>query len=373
MFGGDYDHADRVALGSLGNVSCISMKQLQALLNDFLEAHSDMPGVVMHVEAPTLGCSWSGGAGVVDRNGAPLIGDECFRVASITKTFVAVSVLRLIERGVFALDDPALPHIPESAASMLVRAMPDAVSITVRQLLNHTSGVYDFGNDDNYRRAIGADPQRKWSAIDLIGVAFDHGHPYSTPGSEFHYSDTGYVLLALMLERRTDLPLAAALRAESGIDFLGLRHTWLEGKELMPASAPVRAHQYLGPTDTYGFDPSFDGYGGGGLVSTGRDLSFFVRSVVKSELLSPSNTSSMLNCSINTDLGDLGQRMGLGIFESTIDGIIRIGHEGFWGTWMYHFPEYDISVGGAHTAVPFDMAAKQHLLNGAIQILAVGG
>lgn len=349
------------------------MRQLQTLLDEFLEAHDDMPGVVMHVEAPSMGCSWSGGAGVVERSGAPLTGNECFRVASITKTFVAVSVLRLIEREVFALDDQAVPHIPEPAASMLVRAMPDAASITVRQLLNHTSGVYDFGNDDNYRRAIGADPRRNWSAIDLIGVAFDHGAPYSTPGTEFHYSDTGYVLLALILERHTALPFAAALRAESGIDDLGLGCTWLEGKEPAPSSAPVRVHQYLGPTDTYGFDPSFDGYGGGGLVSTGRDLSIFVRALVGSELLSSPITASMLNCSVDTDLGDLGQRMGLGIFESTIDGITRIGHEGFWGTWMYHFPEHDITVGGAHTSIPFDMAAKQRLLNGAVRVLAVGG
>lgn len=349
------------------------MEQLQNLLDDFLTVHDDMPGVVMHVEAPSIDCSWSGGAGVVERGGAPLSGNECFRVASITKTFVAVSVLRLVERGLFALDDPALPHVPEPAASMVVRAMPDATSITVRHLLNHTSGVYDFGNDVNFRRAIGADPLRNWSPIDLISVAFDNGDPYSTPGMEFHYSDTGYVLLALLLERHTDLPFASALRAESGIDILGLRHTWLEGKETAPASAPVRAHQYLGSTDTYGFNPSFDGYGGGGLVSTGRDLSIFVRAVVAAKLLTFPNTSTMLNFSVDTDLGDLGQRMGLGIFESTIDGIKRIGHEGFWGTWMYHFPEHDITVAGAHTSIPFDMAAKQRLLNGAVRVLAADG
>ena len=349
------------------------MAPLQTLLDQFLAAHTDMPGVVMHVESPSLRCSWSGGAGVLERDGAALTGNECFRTASITKTFVAVSVLRLVDRGVVVLDEPALPHIPEPAASMLRAAVPDAPVITVRHLLQHTSGVYDFGNDDHYRRAIGADPQREWSATDLIGMAFDHGAPYCAPGAAFHYSDTGYVLLALLLERHASLPFATALRAESGIDELGLPHTWLEGKEPAPADAPPRAHQYLGPTDTFGFNPSFDGYGGGGLVCTARDLATYVRAVATGALLPPTLTAAMLDCSAVTDLGDVGQRCGLGIFQSTIDGIVRIGHEGFWGTWMYHFPEHDVTVAGAHTAIPFDMASKQRLLHGVIHALRDGG
>ena len=348
------------------------MTSFQSLLDDFLAAHDDMPGVLLHVEAPAAGCSWTGAAGVVERGGRALKGDECFRVASITKTFVAVAVLRLVDAGTVALDEPALPHVPEPAASMFRRAMTDATVITVRQLLQHTSGVYDFGNDVNYRRAIGADPTREWSATDLIGIAFDHGRPYGPPGTAFHYSDTGYVLLALLLEQHTGLPLAAALRTTADMEQLGLSHTWLEGKEPEPVAAPTRVHQYLGQADTFGFNPSFDGYGGGGLVSTGHDLATYVRAVARGELLSPESTAAMLDFTAITDLGDIGQRCGLGIFHSNIDGIERIGHEGFWGTWMYHLPEYDITVAGAHTSIPFDVPAKQRLINGTVRALAEG-
>ncbi len=348
------------------------MPMFQPLLDDFLAAHDDMPGVLLHVEAPAIGCSWSGAGGVLERGGRALTGSECFRTASITKTFVAVAVLRLVDAGVVALDEPALPHIPEPAASMFRRAVPDSAVITVRQLLQHTSGVYDFGNDEHYRRAIGADPAREWSATDLIGIAFEHGSPYGPPGTAFHYSDTGYVLLALLLEQHTGLPLAAALRTTAGIEQLGLADTWLEGKAPAPVGAPLRVHQYLGRADTFGFNPSFDGYGGGGLVSTGHDLALYVRAVARGELLSPESTAAMLDFTAVTDLGDLGQRCGLGIFHSTIDGIERIGHEGFWGTWMYHFPEHDITVAGAHTSIPFDMPAKQRLINGAVHTLTGG-
>jgi D-alanyl-D-alanine carboxypeptidase len=343
---------------------------LDGLLDEFLDAHADMPAVVLHVDAPGAGGSWTGGAGVASRGGAPVTGHECFRIASITKTFVAVGVLRMVERGVVGLDDPALPMIPEPAASMFAAAMAEAPAITVRQLLQHTSGVYDFGNDANYRRAIAKDPTRVWSATDLIGVAFEHGTSYGPPGEAFHYSDTGYVLLALALEHHARAPFAAALRAASGIDELGLACTWLEGKEPVPPGAPTRLHQHMGDVDTFGFDPSFDGYGGGGLVSTGGDLARFLRALVAGELLGREATAAMLSCSAVTDLGDIGQRCGLGIFESTVDGIVRIGHEGFWGTWMYHFPEHDVTVAGAHTSIPFDMPAKQRLLNGVARLLS---
>jgi D-alanyl-D-alanine carboxypeptidase len=348
------------------------MRSLQPLLDDFLAAHDDMPGVLLHVEAPSISSSWSGGAGVAERGGQQLTGRECFRVASITKTFVAVSVLRLVDAGTIALDEPALPHISEPAASMFRRAVPDATVITVRQLLQHTSGVYDFGNDVHYRRAIGEDPAREWSATDLIGIAFEHGSSYGPPGEAFHYSDTGYVLLALLLEQCTGLPLAAALRTTAGIEQLGLAATWLEGKEPEPLEVPQRVHQYVGQADTFDFNPSFDGYGGGGLVSTGHDLATYVRAIARGELLSPESTAAMLDFTAITDLGDIGQRCGLGIFHSSVDGIGRIGHEGFWGTWMYHFPEHDITVAGAHTSIPFDMPAKQRLINGAVRALAGG-
>jgi D-alanyl-D-alanine carboxypeptidase len=273
---------------------------------------------------------------------------------------------------VLALDDVALAHIPEPAATMFAAAMPTAPAITLRQLLQHTGGVFDFGTAAPYRDAIGADPHRVWSATDLLAVAFDHGTPYGPPGEAFHYSDTGYVLLALVLEAHTGLPFAAALRSLVGIDTLGLSHTWLEGKETPPVGAPARVHQYMAATDTFDWDPSFDGYGGGGLASTSRDLAVFIRSLVRGELLLEELTTEMLRCDAETNFGEMGQWSGLGIFASTIDGSRRFGHEGFWGVWMYHYPEHDITVTGVHTDFVFDPAAKSQLLHGAVRLLAGG-
>lgn len=90
---------------------------LAQLLRDFLAAHETMPGVLLHVDAPAIGLSWSGGAGVgqlggTGSDGTTLDGTECFRTASVTKTFVAVAVLRLLGSIGATIDDPALGHLP---------------------------------------------------------------------------------------------------------------------------------------------------------------------------------------------------------------------------------------------------------------------
>lgn len=346
------------------------MHALQQLLDDFMAANTSMPGALLHVEAPSAGVSWSGASGVVERGGGPLDPSSCFRTASVTKTFVATALLRLAERGGLAIDDPVLAHLPDRAADLLVSHAPLAGDITLRHVLRHTSGVYDFGNDSLYRRTIALEPSKVWSAYDLIGLAFAQGAPYCPPGQAFHYSDTGYVLLALVLEHRTSLGFAAALRDLAGIDDIGLTHTWLEGKEPAPPGAPPRAHQYVGADDTFAWDPSFDGYGGGGLVSTSTDLVRFIRSVLVGDLLTPESRASMLDTCTPTGFGLVGQRHGLGVFETIDGGFRRLGHEGFWGVWMYHFPDHDVTVGGVHTALPFDPESKERLITGPVRLLA---
>ncbi|MCX6519777.1 MAG: serine hydrolase [Actinobacteria bacterium] len=353
------------------------MDDLQRLLDDFIAAHpplapgvDGMPGVVMHVDAPRAGVRWTGAAGVIERGGAPLTPDACFRTASVTKTYVATAVMRLVEQGRLHLTDPLLDHLPVDTADLVRRSVAHSPAITVEQVLRHTSGIYDFGTDPTYRRTIGREPHKVWSAADLIGIALEHDHPHDPSGVTFHYSDTGYVLLALMLERATGTGFASALRALVGLDVLGLPFTWLEGKEPVPADAPPRAHQYLGADDTFHFDPSFDGYGGGGLVSTAGELARFLRALVDGEVLGRAETAALLDTTTPTDLGELGQRCGLGIFASTVEGIERIGHEGFWGIWMYHFPAHDITIAGAHTGLPYDGTAKRALLHGPIRLLS---
>ncbi len=169
----------------------------------------------------------------------------------------------------------------------------------------------------------------------------NHGKPLAQPGTEFHYSDTGYVLLGEILERVTGQSLAAAYRTLLHLNQLGLADTYLETLEPKPAHAKQRAHQYLGTIDTAGFDPSFDLYGGGGLVSTVDDLARFYRALLGGHVFAKAAT---LHAMLGNPRLPGTSGLGMGIFAESIGQTACWHHDGFWGTTVLHCP-------GAHATI----------------------
>jgi D-alanyl-D-alanine carboxypeptidase len=190
----------------------------------------------------------------------------------------------------------------------------------------------------------------------------DHGKPYAPPGKGFHYSDTGYVLLGEILERRTGRGLAGAYRTLLGFKKLGLAANYLETLEPRPRAARPRAHQYYETIDSTGFDPSFDLYGGGGIVSTVDDLARFYRALLEGRVFKRAAT-------LRTMLGKANpQRVadaGMGIFSVEIGGRAGEscwGHSGFWGTTVVHCPNSGITLALAvNQGKGFDRPSQQFL------------
>lgn len=201
------------------------------------------------------------------------------------------------------------------------------------------------------------------------------------PGERFHYSDTGYTLLAGAVEQVSGRPLPDAYRTLLPLDRIGLQHTWLEGREEPPSHAPVRLHQHLNGHDMFDLHPSCDTSGGGGLVSTTNDLVRFVRALMHGDIVPHDQLGEMLRADQPTDLGELGAFAGQGIFrtpvnvrnragEPTGDVVDRFGHEGFWGVWMHHYPALDLTVAGTHTGVPISDEARRQLLEAPVHLVA---
>src|SRR5204862_1252455 len=141
--------------------------------------------------------------------------------------------------------------------------------------------------------------------------------PYAPPGKAFHYADTGYVLLGEIVERATGRPLGSAFRRLLGFGKLGLTRTYLESLEARPQAAHPRAHQYYQRIDATAFDPSFDLYGGGGLVSTVGDLARFYRALLHGQVFEKRATlRTMLGQPNSRRVGDLG----MGLFSHRIGG-----------------------------------------------------
>src|SRR5262249_4878148 len=147
---------------------------------------------------------------------------------------------------------------------------------------------------------------------------------------------------------------------------LGLSHTYLETLEPMPAHVQPRAHQYLGTTDTTGFDPSFDLYGGGGLVSTVHDLARFYPALLRGHVYdTPATLRTMLGKPGSPRAADLG----MGIFAESIGQETCWHHDGFWGTTVLHCPHADVTIAiTVNQANDFD-AAIHELEAGVLQLL----
>lgn len=298
-------------------------QRLQRVLVATLPQAPQSAGMLMHVEAPRLGVSWTGAAGIDDRaRRTRLRPAATVRLSANGRLYVAAAVLRLAERGRVSLGAPIGRYLPPA----LVARLPGGARITVEMLLRHTSGLYDFATDPDYVSAVLANPRRRWTRDEQVSWALAHGSSYGAPGEAFHVSDTGYVLLAQILERRTGRRgTRAAVAAVLG--------GWA------PRGGGLRAHQYLGDLDAYGWDPSFDA--GGELVAGMRELARFWDGVFSGAVFARRATLATLTRP-TPQSGSLSA--GMGVFRDRIDGRLEYDHGGFFGTRVAHFVAADVTV-----------------------------
>ncbi|GAB4514980.1 MAG: hypothetical protein OHK0046_17830 [Anaerolineae bacterium] len=321
---------------------------LQAQLDGEIEANPDTPGQLLTVIAPQAGLEVDLAAGVIDFvSGSPLEPGATFRLASVTKTFTAAAVLRLVEMGQVDLDASIAQYISAESIAILQTDGYATDRITVRQLLLHTSGIADFASrNPAYVGALFENPSREWTRAEQIQFAVDTADPVGEPGAQYSYSDTGYSLLGELIERQTGQQLGAAVRELLDFERLGLSGTYWEQFEDAPAGA-IMAHQYAGELDiTTMLHPSADLYGAGGLVSTTRDLTLFYRALLRGEVFESSDTlETMLTIpetNISTDGGTGDAAMG--IYRLSGGGLTCWLHTGSWGVLALYCPEIDLAV-----------------------------
>ncbi len=312
--------------------------QLQATLNQMVTAEK-IPGASVYISTP--GGKWSGAGGVSSLESKTQIHpDDRFAIASISKTFAAVVILQLVAEGKINLDRQIANYLPKNVGDRIA----NSDTITVRQLLNHTSGVAEYLNTEAFIQATAKRSRSQpWTASEAIKYIYDR-EAANEPGDQHVYTDTNYILVELIVEQTTGGTLAQAIR-DRILTPLGMQSTYTElrepGNGILVTGYGKRSADKI---ESFADINDGNGLGDGGLVSTGEDLAKFTQALfVKKSLLSPAMMKEMLTY---VDSGN-GNKYGLGVEQFATPYGTALGHSGKAygiGSLMLYLPSQDTTV-----------------------------
>ncbi|ESA32201.1 serine-type d-ala-d-ala carboxypeptidase [Leptolyngbya sp. Heron Island J] len=306
---------------------------------------TEAPGANMYITTGD-GSVWHGAFGLANlENGTPMPADAAMDIGSITKSMVAVITLQLMQEGKLSLDDTLSQWLPNT-----IGKIENSETITLCQLLNHSSGIPEF-LDEDFAEVILSDPHRIWQPEDFLQLAY--GEPGNFPPGERHsYSNTNYTLLGLVIEAATGDTLAEQLRSRL-FEPLGMNASsvvydndmapnvlrgYVDIQEIDPS-----AESQLVPIF---FHPTAQGFGEGGVISSVADLARFSGALHDGELLTPDTFNLIQQESLLIDEED-GDRYGLGLELHSTPGGPLIGHSGGFpgaGSFMYFLPEQQLTI-----------------------------
>ena len=272
----------------------------------------------MYLRTPTA--TRAGTAGYADRAAhVSMRAVDRYRIASVTKAFVSVVVLQLESEGRLDIDDAVEKFVPS--------LVPNGAAITLRELMNHTSGLFDYTQDADFGNTVLANPSRLWTPRELLAYAFKH-EPLFAPGANYEYSNTNYIVLGLVAEAAGGKSLGTLLQ-ERIFTPLGLASTSFP---IAIELAPDFVHGYvrLGGPPLIDVAPLLSpswAWAAGGIVSNAADVTTFYRGLLNGKLLPPAQLDEMESPAQNAGT------YGLGIDNTFTSCGRSFGHRGDFAGW----------------------------------------
>lgn len=321
----------------------LTATELQTRLDAVQAAMPKVPGFSMAVLLPD-GSMISASTGQADPDGRPMTADTPVRQASITKPLVAAAILRLHEEQRLDLDATIDTLISRDINTLLASDGYDPSKITVRHLLLHASGLNDHFPLPAYQQRVLANPDYVWTPMTQLQLFAASTDPLDPPGQSYFYSDPGYILLGLILERLTQEPMGEAVRDLLDLQDIGLQNSWWEGDE--PSNdVPGRAHQWLngGEYDAYYVHGSVDAFGGGGLIASVEEITRFFAGLFAGQVFNEPTTLELMTSAPGKPADS---EYLYGLFGKSHAGLQVYGHGGFWGTDAVVVPELQLTMAG---------------------------
>ena len=327
-------------------LSPAAVAAVDAVVNEFV-AKKLIPGAV-------VGVSRNGrillvkGYGLADvEHAAPVTAETAFKTGSMGKQMTAASILLLAEQGKLSIDDPLSKYLPE---------VPRANEVTLRQLLNHTAGLYDFVGENFVGHNASRIERNKEELLRFI-LETDKLYIYE-PGTSWDYSNTGFILLGAVIEKVSGESYAGFLK-EHFFGPLGMKDTAVDDPSVI---VPHRAEGYRrgktpGTFKNVEFLAQGNFWSAGSLRSTAKDLLIWEDSLFGGKVLKPQSIAEMITPARlkdgrpATDTPE-GKRMpfqyGLGsIAYEPVAGHRAMGNGGFipgFNTWVRRLPDDDVTM-----------------------------
>jgi D-alanyl-D-alanine carboxypeptidase len=324
--------------------------QKEAIVDSIMKAHivhngkKPVHSFLLFAKNEKTGFEIHRGFGIVGRNENTIEADYQYNCASITKIFVATIILQLEEEGKLTLTDKVYEHLRtlDFARVNDIHILKDtnySKEITIEQLLQHTSGIADIFTDAATRFNISVllHKKRQYTTNAIMDRFFRynlHKKPLNKPGVGYHYSDINYMLLGFIIEQTTGKTLPQAIR-ERILERANMQETYFEYYE-QAITQGNRIDAFLGKINiTKKVNTSYE-WGGGGLVTTTKDLGIFIHLFFENAFFKDRNSLSKM---IDLEkVKNLGANYGLGMFSVNVAEKTYYGHGGFYGSLLLYEP-----------------------------------
>jgi D-alanyl-D-alanine carboxypeptidase len=288
--------------------------------------------------------------------GTPMKPTDLMLQGSVGKTYVAAVALQLVHEKRLRLDDRIERYL---GSEKWFARLPNAREITVRMLMNHTSGLVRYEFKEQFTRDLTANPDKRWRPEELVAYILDTAPPFAA-GQGWDYSDTNYIVLGMIIERVTKSRYYEQV-TQRVLRPLKLTHTLPSDSRVIPGliQGYAGANNPFGGTDAmivngrFVINPQFE-WCGGGMASTTEDLASWAKALYEGRAFDRSLLREMLD-GVPAKLGP-ESKYGLGVIIRPTALGISYGHSGFFPgyiTEMIYFPEHKFAIAvQVNTSVP---------------------
>jgi len=295
-------------------------------------------------------------AGGKFQNGEAVSSANPFYTASIGKTFTATGIAVLVEQGKLKFEDRISDYLSDSVVKNLhvFEGKDYSGEITIAQLLQHTSGLPDYFEGEttdgtpNVMEQMFTDTEKFWQPLEAIDFVKEKMQPLFVPGTSYRYTDTEYILLGLIVENLSGMPLHDFF-IRHFFEPLAMTHTYMNLRSEPLEETPIMTELYVGGFEASKLTSLSADWAGGGLVSTAGDLVRFQHALFSGNIISEQTLMQMQNWVPETH----GMEYGYGLRKiefkklfPTLPELTLVGHSGSTASFMYYCPELDVYLAG---------------------------